>query len=252
LQALVQSSTPEELKVIDSIVRDYDEFSVFTNLSRKFAQGPSTLAETPRDAETPDDFKRSGLAWVMALARAELGAMYAGFTGQDDPFLVIGRPSPGELPAFKELLWDGARTHYWALGADPESKRASRAPATTPRYMAQGRRIVVAMAFMEAATSITLQELSPDQLKEAKGWHQELDELAGVYALKLADALSQKVATSTHNEGYTTLWSCPRLVKIATRKLGIEATVPYSKRPVTITVPNKSGDKTPFPKIEKR
>lgn len=255
LQRLVQSSTVDELKVIDAVVRDYGELGVYTNLSRRFApQQPSPLAEIGSD-----NYERRGLAWVMALARVELGAMLAGFSNQKDPFFAVGRPSPGELPALKELLWDGARTHYWALMADPQVERALEASAGSPRYMAHGRRLFLTLAFLEAATNLTSGELTPAQRQEASSWNKDLEKLGLLYVTKLADSLGQRTrTTSSAIQETTSLWSCPQLVNAAMIKLsGKQPTigavrpdndgsgrVERTSRPTTVTISGAPKDGT--------
>ncbi len=254
-QRLVQSSTLDELKVIDSVVRDYGELGLYTNLSRRFApQEPSSLAETGAD-----NYERRGLAWVMGLARLELGAMQAGFSNQKDPFFTFGRPSAGELPAFKELLWDGARTHYWALMADPQVERALEGSAGSPRYMAQGRRLFLTLAFLEAAMNLTAEELTPAQRQEARSWSSDLEKMGHLYVTKLADSLGQRSRTTSSGiQEATSLWSCPQLVNAALIKLSgkqpmIGAVRPdddgsgrvgRASRPVTVTVSGAPKDAT--------
>src|SRR5262245_12115646 len=103
LDRLLDLATPAELDVLDSLVQQRDEFAVYTNLSRRLEIQPSTLSE-PKAADNTSG-PRQGLAWIIALARVELGAMSAGFTDTPEPF---GSSNPGrmESTAYNEILTD--------------------------------------------------------------------------------------------------------------------------------------------------
>ena len=170
--ALTQISDQNELQVIDEIIREKDEFAVYVNLSRHLQRTNSSLSEAGVDPE--HNFERRGLAWITALARVEVGAMLAGFTNVASPFEWV-RPRQLELAAYRELLEDGMRTHYWALANDPEFQQIA---TGRPDYktVAYVRRLTVANAFLEAAAKIGLNtgQLVPEQLGELYKWKSDL------------------------------------------------------------------------------
>ena len=109
LDKLLKLSNEDEIKVYDEIVKERDEFAVYTNLARRLEPtGGTSIYEPPQGDE--DDFQRRGLPWMTALARVELGAMLAAFTEVKNPFMST---LPNELDAepFREILFDGARVH---------------------------------------------------------------------------------------------------------------------------------------------
>lgn len=218
LDQLLNQVTAEELKVIEEIVKEQNQFAIETNLSRKLQQQPSTLAELP---QMPNDtFERRGLGWVMGLARVELAAMMTGFTAADDPFF-ISRPSRYELPQYLEVLEDAARTHYWALRNDPVTKNFVRAGLTEPQAIAYFRRITTAMEFLKTARTLRKNELVAAQRKELDRWEEYLNELHWeiVYGvLKLGTV--RATTTKTNEFGEVPGDNCPRVFDVKDLKTG--------------------------------
>lgn len=171
---LMKKTSDEEREVINDIVKERDEFAVYTNLSRRLRIGSSSLAE--RSEKGDDSFERRGLDWVMALARVEVGAMLAGFTNVLSPFETV-KPSEFELSAYKELLGDGLRTHYWALANDPQFPRVIAKSKVEPdaQTVAFVRRLSVARAFHDAASRIGAAQLNAQQVAELQSWKNDLD-----------------------------------------------------------------------------
>ncbi|MCH7728085.1 MAG: hypothetical protein IH991_16650, partial [Planctomycetes bacterium] len=148
---LVQTASPQELEAMDEIVKDYNEYAVFANLSRRIQTDSSSLAE--KGAADDDNFQRRGLGWVMALARVEVGAMLAGFTDVPQPFAVV-RPTQFEMPAYRELLEDGLRTHYWSLIRDPAVQLVIAQSLKEPNHqtLAYVRRLSITRKFLHAVS----------------------------------------------------------------------------------------------------
>jgi hypothetical protein len=176
---LVKQSTAEELELYDKLVRDRNEFAVYTNLSRKEDRGigSSLIADT----EPGDTSERRGLAWVTALARVELGAMLAAFTDISTPFEVY--PStPFDRDAYQDLILDGARSHYWALNNDSRFRKVVRG---TPdkEMLAYLRRLGMTRKMVSAAASAG--DYTAPQYQELKTWHQQLETFEAELALKI-------------------------------------------------------------------
>src|SRR5687768_11275227 len=138
LDGLVRRASPEELKVIDELVAKRPEYTVYTNLSRKWENQPSSLSE--KTVSPGDSFARQGLPWMMALARVELGALAAGFTDRARPFAALP-PTAYESAAFRTLMLDSLRSHYHALRQDPVAQQyfAHRLDIVQVRDMRQGK-----------------------------------------------------------------------------------------------------------------
>jgi hypothetical protein len=208
---LLDTTTPSELEVMDSLVRQRDEFAVYTNLSRRMELEPSSLSE-PKAADINGGPKR-GLAWIIALARVELGAMSAGFTDQPNPFSAT-RPSRLELSAYNEILTDGMRSHYWTLRSDQTAQ--SLAFQTEPQAIAYARRVTVAIEFLRASRRFNEDRLTFEQRLELDAWEIELVQvqrtiLYGV--LRLDDPATIALKQSMFQDG------CGRLLATAKKEL---------------------------------
>jgi hypothetical protein len=138
---LVAITSPAERQALEDMAADDDRFVVYSNLSRKYdsLEPASTLRIAGRSnhPKSKGPFEQRGLSWMIALARVELGAMRAGYTGessstarrlynatrsQKQGLLVDGSGPFGKLPptdfdreAFLEILMDGARQHFYEL-----------------------------------------------------------------------------------------------------------------------------------------
>ncbi|MBW3598372.1 MAG: hypothetical protein KY475_14005 [Planctomycetes bacterium] len=230
LDPLLNSVNEAELQVIEQIVKDRDEFAVYTNLSRRLEAAPSSLSEL----ESQGPVERRGLAWMMALARVELGAMAAGFTEHPRPFAMIA-PSQYEAPAYLELLLDGARTHVLALRNDPAAQyyasmrgrsvtvreavygpsgqgTPQTAAANEQRALAYARRVVVADEFIKAAAKFGAGALSPSQQSELASYREPLRGLEDVLIYKVLGVGSSSSSTT---QTATRFNACPRLIQIA-------------------------------------
>lgn len=218
--ALAKRLSPAELKVLDEILQDRDEFSIFTNISRRVETAPGPLTEPPLAAG--DQFQRRGLAWMMALSRVELGAMVAGFTDHPNPFTVLP-PTAYEMPQFKEMMLDGLRTHYLALQNDPVTgyywtMRAGR-PGTLEinemQAIAYSRRVLLAIEFAEAVQQLGQHELTPPQQAQVALWRKDLEQLLDVIlrrALLLGVFDSEGVVQNTRTQAVdqNNYCLCPR------------------------------------------
>ena len=193
LESLVRRSTPEEIEAYDQIVKSYDEYAVYTNLSRMVEKDQTAVSEEP--AKPQDDFRRHGLHWVMALARVELAAMLATFTRTPRPFESL-RPTPLESRAYLELLRDGARTHYWAMKSDPGAVRIIRTTADE-RLLAYGNRLTLARTFIRAAARAGKNIDTPQQRGVWRQWDEDLAELHWAVLTKINWILTDRVVAAT-------------------------------------------------------
>ncbi|HUG90935.1 MAG TPA: hypothetical protein VML55_08885 [Planctomycetaceae bacterium] len=216
LDEFVRRASSEELEIADAIVRHRPQFDVRTNLSRHIG-GPSLLNEPV--AGTGDSTRR-GLAWVLALARVELGAMLAGFSSVAQPFQFVA-PTPYETHAYREILTDGLRVHYWSFKRDPAVANYPRTGVPEQHIITYGRRVGVARRFLEAARDFSRRLVSPGQQAELNSWERDFRR----FELVLLYCLAQKI--SVHGERFEVseeLWNCPSLCQAAAREVGHDLT----------------------------
>lgn len=189
-EQLVAAASPQELAVADDVISSHGEFAIYTNLSSRIERLPSRLSEKP----AADVEAKRGLAWLMGLARVELGAMAAGFTDHSSPFDLLPATAFERTQHF-EMLLDGARMHYWALHNDPIAIHygnwarlpvVSLTPGTplSPvqggderRAIAYARRVVIANRFVQAVARQYGNQLDLNQQAELQQWHHALRKL---------------------------------------------------------------------------
>jgi hypothetical protein len=183
LTQFVALATSEELKVAEQIVAARDEFTVYTNLSRRIEPKPGPLSE--RGTGATDKFDRRGLAWLIALARVELASMAAGFSPDAEPF---GKSRPGslELDAYREVLADSMRSHYWSLVRDPVPRTMRRRVTPDPQAIAYLRRTNLAIKFVDEVGRELQGQLTSTQQSELDTWEQQLK---GLQSYLLYDVL---------------------------------------------------------------
>jgi hypothetical protein len=220
LDQFVSTAPREELELAEDLVRERPEFAVYTNLSRHF-EGPTFLREQPRDER--DSFRRHGLEWVLALARVEAGAMLAGFTSHPGPFAAVAPKSYG-VEAFRELLIDGLRTHYWTLKLDPVIQNYHRTGIPVNHIITYGRRVSLARHFLQALVAGWGDQLLPIQRAELKTQDEEMRrlQLAFLYCLARRNAGSSSTVSLTD-----VLKACPPLLKMAVDETGRTGSAAY-------------------------
>ena len=213
LDELLRISTPAEIAVYDKIISSKDQFAIYTNLSRFAKEKPSSLSSVAQDR----DYRRSGLAWTMALSRLELMAMISVYGNQQDLSQRV-QPTPFEASAFKQLLIDGMRTHYWALVNDQNFNKimAQSIVHADAETVAYARRLNLVNSFFQAAEQYVSGELTDLQRQELAVWQRQIAKLNTQLVKNIQYYLSQQseqksVDTSTHEFSYKTqLEHCAR------------------------------------------
>jgi hypothetical protein len=258
LDPLVTGATTDELRMMDQIVASRDEFTVYTNLSRRIPKKAVSSLDEPA-ADGTSSGKR-GLAWVMALARVELGAMVAGFTDRRESFATVP-PTRFERQAYGEMLLDGTRTHYWSLGNDPvvtsylsfrnrqitdADRERGRAEIDEAQAIAYGRRAALAREFVRAIQAFGRGEFTPQQVAELAAWERELGGLVDTIAYKVlglgdTSIASSKTSVSTNsiNQG-ALMRSCPFL-RCDNQNRPVGATIVSDAPGQGANVPAKTG-----------
>lgn len=191
---LLDKATPDELRVADEIVRESPAFAIYTNLSRGVERAPSAVTEAPR--QPGDRFRREGLAWVVALARVEVGAILSLCTSVPRPFETVV-PTKYEQAAYLELLRDGARTHYWTIRFDPEVTRVLR-QAYDERLLAYLNRVILAREFVHTAAKLGKPTDSRAEFEVWQSWDADLDDIHDALADKIARLLNDRSPSPTY------------------------------------------------------
>lgn len=213
LDELVVKADAEEREALDELVGKRAEFRVYSGLHRRAA---AAAAVDPRGT----NYERKGLAWVAALARAELGGMLASLTPVAGPFDVLA--ADWDREAYGELLLDGALTHYAALASDPRA-RAVAMQAPDSELLAYIRRLSVARQMLHAALRIESDRLTPAQVESTAGYDRDLYALQQLYARHLYGYLQAKNRDSyesTTSVREKTVWQgCTYMIDGALREL---------------------------------
>jgi hypothetical protein len=220
-ESLVQSATPEELEVIEAIIAKRDELEIATNLSAKIPHPPHLFDEVANDPN--ERFVRRGLAWLMALARVEVAATTAGFTPQKRPFEFVGA-TDFELSAYREMVLDGLRTHYWALQNDSDLPTVRKGRVGMHTLIVYGRRLFLAR---EMVTAVRLAALdpTPEQLQELNQWDETLSGIQSDIVFELTEDLRRAPITDFAH------LKCPSLAEAV--QLGLTS----APRPPTANAP---------------
>lgn len=214
LDKLISMSSEDELYELDKIVAEEDEFTVYSNLSRKIKSGPSSLNE-PLESER----ERRGLRWVTALARVELGSMLAAFTSVSKPYEIVANPK-FDLAPYQELLLDGARTHYWALVNDPAMPKVTKSLWVNEQVLSYSRRLVMARAMLRAAVKSDINDYTPVQLRELASWKESLDEAQALVAGKIrayVNGSKKQVRSSSTSREFTD--ACSAMLRAEAREI---------------------------------
>lgn len=127
LGELVESSTSDQITVYDKLIAQNPEFSFYSGIASNFGLQPDFASMSSEEhAEIDENFLRSSLAWMMALARVELGATAAMYGDQDDPFGVPVAIGGGEFGAkeYLQILVDDLAAHLKAASTDGNYHRA--------------------------------------------------------------------------------------------------------------------------------
>lgn len=121
LDRLASISTADEIAVYDRIIGQRDEYSYYAGMSTQSMLADSIDPAERSGREKFDSlFRRSGLAWMLALARIELTATVA-FYGDHrikQPFSIFP-PTALDQEAFLLVLADDLQAHLTNLASDP-------------------------------------------------------------------------------------------------------------------------------------
>ena len=122
LGELANSSTQEEIEVYDKLIAMNPEYSFYSGAASELGVGVKLDSLDTSDKEMFDvKYLRQSLAWMMALARSELGATISMYGESKDPFgtaVAIGGVGFGSEELLS-ILVDDLAAHLKAAQRDP-------------------------------------------------------------------------------------------------------------------------------------
>jgi hypothetical protein len=199
LDQLLRISKPEEIAVYDKWVAERPEFTIYTNLSRLANEKPNAFSSI--EVSSTGNEKR-GLAWVMGLARLELLAMTSVY-GSEGQLSSMRAPTAFENLAFRDLLFDGMRTHVWALTGDERFKKLLQKNPDA-ETIAYARRLTLVMRFVQSVAAFYGKEFTPEQRGQWTNWNRVIDDQKAVLLTTIESYLNQM---SVSNDQQTTKYS---------------------------------------------
>lgn len=189
LDALAKTLKEGEREQLDEYLSKRSQFTIRTNLSEKYSKGQMTILADPPGA----DVEQRGLGWITALARIELGSMFAAYTKVPRPFEAVG-PTLHDRKAYEYLLFDSIRSHYWALKNDPIAKHLPRSREFLP-VLAYGRRMVMLRAMMQSLERMNSRQWTFAETRELGQWSDNLGEFRGMITAWLRNYLTEASVT---------------------------------------------------------
>ena len=165
-------SDKEDFDAINEILADHREFDLFVKLPDGFRGNTSV-----NDVEDRQDNRRSGLEWVIALARVEFGAMVAGFTAHPDPYQWV-QPESIAYNATLQLLLEGVEGHYMALQDPAKTDTQLKELYEDNRVkvaLAKARRIRIARMMIQVLGRVELATYTDRQADQLGSVQRDLD-----------------------------------------------------------------------------
>lgn len=126
LGRLVETSSPEEVEVYDRLISHNKEYAFYSGVAIEKGIDAKAGQDDTSNSEFDSQFLKHSLAWMMALARVELGATMSMYGEFDDPFgqsVSIGGQRFG-AQEYLQVLVDDLSAHLKAAKSDPLYQRA--------------------------------------------------------------------------------------------------------------------------------
>ncbi len=117
LVQLAESSSKEEIATYDKLIAEQDEFSFFSGMLLDHSRNRN-YPKKNKKLPAKDKFKRRSLAWLLALARVEVGATVAMYGKMNSAFDFVAPDGFGR-EEYYQLLANDAADHINALKTDP-------------------------------------------------------------------------------------------------------------------------------------
>jgi len=171
LDRLTNMCSEDDLVAIDQILEDRREFDLFVEMPEGFREGRSAS-----DGERYEN-RRNGLAWVIALARVEFGAMVSGYTSHPDPYRAV-EPESFAYVETMQMLLEGVKGHFQALqesGKTDDQIEKIYGDDRVKSTLAKGRRVRIARLMLHALGKAGLETYTGRQAEELTLVQRELD-----------------------------------------------------------------------------
>ena len=214
LDRLVHLSSEEELAAIDEIVRDHEEFTVYSNLSNQLPTAQQSGSPTNRVSTSA----RRGLAWVIALARVEFGAILAGFTDHPNPYMFV-TPKAYDFKESIELLLDGVLSHRQGMEQDKEYRAVTLLGGPIMNTLAYSRRVRIVQKMLEGAMTPGPSAYTPSQAKQLGSYHKDLDKAQDVLVARIRQFLTARARQSDVTRTREFLQACGIQLQAEKREL---------------------------------
>ena len=169
-ERLASISTPEEISVYDKVLNERAEFTFFNGLNTAFAQPPDLSKANPEErTRFSDQFQKGGLAWMMALARIEVGATLSMYSDEKFPYESIMASKFGS-DEYLQLLLDDVTAHMKSLANEGMFKtilRFNHRPDTwTLAYLRRLKLVKDMLVTISRGTNEAIVELARPYYKE--------------------------------------------------------------------------------------
>lgn len=117
INRLTAISSKSEIKVYDALIASQNEFSFYSGIATDYGLvSVDSLPDNEREL-IESTYKRQSLAWLLALARVEIGATISMYGFSNDPFGQVGMSNFG-IREYTEILLDDLTTHLKAVKND--------------------------------------------------------------------------------------------------------------------------------------
>ena len=139
INRLARKSTAAEIKVYDSLIASQKEFSFYCGIATDYGLRKIDDLDEDERGLIESTYKRQTLAWLLALARVEVGATVSMYGESDDPFGQIGMSKFG-VKEYTEILLDDLSAHLKAMEQDQRFQKATTARRISGETFAYLRR----------------------------------------------------------------------------------------------------------------
>ena len=193
-EQLQKSSTEAELAAYDHYLAKRPEFSFYNGANRQLEDRPDLTEANQLEKNQFDiKFKKEGLSWLMALARAELGATLSLHGKTKRPFEAVTN-NEFDADAYVEVLTDDVAAHMKSLSLEPGfqkvTQRSHRADSWTLAYL---KRIKLIKDMLQTLTTVG----GPEVATKLEPYKDELnryrDELVGQVQFELESAMMASI-----------------------------------------------------------
>lgn len=116
---LVSMSTPEQIEVYDKLIESRKEFAFYSGILTQLGAN-AMAAKQSNPMEFEQGFKKNSLAWLLALARVEIGATASMYGRSKTPFLDLAPGNRFGLEEYLSVLADDLNAHIHALATDQD------------------------------------------------------------------------------------------------------------------------------------